>query len=263
MKTHPRLMESGSILSVTGGVTLVAWSALAWRSQGGGAPLGWMLVTMGLTWAALLVALRHVVPTDSPRILLFGLAVRLAALAAQPVMEDDYYRFLWDGYRFAATGNPYTEAPMERFGDSTVPIEFQAILTRINHPDVPTIYGPLTEWTFRICHAIAPGRLWPWKLVLLGADVAVLLLLWSEVGVRGRLLLASCPLAIFETGFNAHPDVLAIALIIAAWTLRRRGWSVTAGAVAGLAITAKIFSLLLVPFVLWRIGWRGWLAALA
>lgn len=263
MKTPPRLTASGPLLAVTGGVTLVAWSALAWRSHGGGAPLGWMLVTMGVTWAALFWAIPHAVLRDSPGILCFGLAFRLVALAAQPVMEDDHYRFLWDGYRFSATGSPYAEAPRERFGDPTVPREFQPILDGLNHPDVPTIYGPLTEWAFRICHAIAPAKLWPWKWVLLGADLTVLLLLWADLNVRGRLLLAWCPLVIFETGFNAHPDVLAIALIIAAWALRRRGWPVTAGAVAGLAITAKVFSLLLVPFVLWRIGWRAWLAALA
>jgi len=202
MTITPRLTASGFMLSVTGGVTLVAWSALAWRSHEGGAPLGQMLVTMSVTWAALFWAISHAVLHDSPQLLCSGLAFCLVALAAQPVMEDDHYRFLWDGYRFAATGSPYAEAPRERFDDSAVPREFQPILDGINHPDVPTIYGPLTEWAFRICHAIAPAQLWPWKLVLLGADLAVLLLLWEDLNGRGRLLLAWCPLVIFETVFK-------------------------------------------------------------
>lgn len=248
---------------LAGGITLVGWGTLAWRSQGEGAMLSGMLVTMAVAWAALAWAMAHASRRDSLSILVFGLGFRIVAFTAQPVMEDDHYRFLWDGYRFAATGNPYAEAPRELFTDPTVPAEFRPILDRINHPDVPTIYGPLTEWMFRLGYAIAPAQLWPWKLILLGADLAVLLLLWLDLNTKGRLLLAWCPLSIFETGFNAHPDALALALLLAAWCLGRRGQIVAAGIVAGLAISAKLFAVLLVPFILWRFGRRGWFAVAA
>lgn len=261
MKLAPTLTTAGARLFVSGGVTLAAWSALAWRSRDGGAPLGGMLVTLGVTWAALFWAIAYAVRRDSPSILFFGLAFRFAALVAQPVMEDDHYRFLWDGYRFALTGDPYAAAPQASFGDATVPPAFREILDQINHPDVPTIYGPLCQWAFRLGHAVAPGKLWPWKLILLAAELAVIGMLWRELSARGQVLLAWCPLAIFETGFNAHPDVLAISLLVAAWWLGRRGRIRAAGALAGLAIAAKIFALLLVPFVLWRFGRRAWFAA--
>ena len=249
------------LLRVAGGVSAAAWGLLAWRSHAGSAGLGWMLATLALAWTALAWALRRVSPRDSGTILFFGIGFRLIALIAAPVMEDDHHRFLWDGYRFAATGDPYAETPQARFADETIPTEFRAVLDRVNHPDVPTVYGPLTEWAFRLGYGIAPARLWPWKLILLGAELAIFAMLWPALRARGRLLVAWCPLAIFETGFNAHPDTLAIALVVGAWWFARKSWPLAAGAAAGLAVAAKVFALLLLPFLLWRQGRRSWAMA--
>jgi len=248
---------------LAGGISLAAWSGLAWISHTSLAPLGWMLGTIAITWAALGWTLRSSVHPSAPIILGFAIAFRFVTAWAAPVMEDDHHRFLWDGYRFDTTGDPYATAPQAHFNDETVPPEFRAVLDRINHPEVPTVYGPLTQWAFRLSHVLAPAQLWPWKLILFGAELAILALLWPVLPARGRLLLAWCPLAIFETGFNVHPDIFALALLIGAWWLGRNSWPRAAGVAAGLAIAAKVFALLLVPFVLWRLGWRAWAAAFA
>ena len=80
---------------------------------------------MVVTWAALAWTMRQISPRPPRTVLGFGFAFRLIALFAEPVMEDDHHRFLWDGHRFAATGNPYAEAPQARFGDDTIPAEFR------------------------------------------------------------------------------------------------------------------------------------------
>ena len=258
-----RSIEPSVWLHCAGAAGVGAWVLLAWRSQTGGGHLAWMLGAMAGTWMSLAVACRVGSDRATWGILLWATLFRVAAFFASPVMEDDHHRFLWDGYRFAVAGDPYAAPPQASFGDPTVPPAFREILDHINHPAVPTIYGPLTEWMFRLGHAIAPAQLWPWKLMLLGADLVVLLLLWTELPTKGRLMLAWCPLAIFETGFNAHPDALALALVVVAWWLGRRGRIVAVGIVAGLAISAKIFAVLLVPFLLWRHGRRAWLAATA
>lgn len=218
---------------------------------------------MAVAWTALFWALTRAKQCDLWAVVGFGLCFRLIALFATPVMEDDYFRFLWDGYRFAETGNPYAEAPQARFADYTIPAEYRALLDHINHPDVPTVYGPGTQWAFRLSRAIAPAQLWPWKLILLGAELAIGAMLWTALSPQGRLLLTWCPLAVFETGFNAHPDVLAIALIVAAWWLGRKSLPLAAGAVVGLAVATKVFAVLLLPFVLWRPGLRAWAMAAA
>ncbi len=248
-------------LAVAGGISCAAWCVLAWRSHYPEPALPCFLAVLSVTWIALIWALARIPSLESKAILGFAIGFRLLALVAMPVLEDDHHRFLWDGYRFAATGNPYAEPPLVRFADDAIPVEFRAVLDQINHPDVPTVYGPLTQWAFRLSHTIAPAQLWPWKLILLGAELAILALLWPSLGARGRLLLAWCPLAIFETGFNAHPDVLAIALAVAAWRLGRSRHIFAAGVAAGMAIAAKIFALPLVPFLLWRLGRRAWAGA--
>lgn len=217
-----------------------------------------MLGAVAIAWSAWALAARTQPEPSSREIFFWALGFRLIAFAAVPVMEDDHHRFLWDGYRFATTGDPYSEAPQAHFSDDKIPREFREVLDRINYPDIPTVYGPLTQWAFRLSYLIAPAQLWPWKLILLGAELAIFAMLWPELNARRRLLLAWCPLSIFEIGFNAHPDVLAIALVVAAWWLSRKSLALAAGAAAGLAVAAKVFALLLLPFLLWRQGLRAW-----
>ncbi len=218
---------------------------------------------MIVAWTMLIWVMPRVRPENIGAILGFALGFRILALLATPVMEDDHYRFLWDGYRFATSGNPYVEAPQARFNDESVPVAFHRILDQINHPDVPTIYGPLTQWVFRATYHVAPAQLWPWKLILLGAELAIWAMLWPVLNARGRVLLTWCPLVVFESGFNAHPDMLAVALLVATWRLGRTLRPGAAAVVAGLAIAAKVFAVMLVPFLLCRFGWRAWLITAA
>ena len=132
---------------------------------------------------------------------------------------------------------------------------------------MPTIYGPVCQLGFLISYLIAPGALWPWKLLLLMADVALLILLrqlgGKKTGIRGAMFAAWCPLSICETAFNAHPDALAVSLItgaLLAWYLNRDRWL---GVLCGAAIGAKVFALLLVPFLLWRRRASAWVCAAA
>ena len=62
---------------LAGGVTLVAWGALAWRSQGEGAMLGGMLATMAVAWAAVAWAMARASPRDATSILAFGIGFRI------------------------------------------------------------------------------------------------------------------------------------------------------------------------------------------
>lgn len=194
-----------------------------------------------------------------------AVAFRLCGLFAEPVLEDDHQRFLWDGFVFAQTGDPYTAPPAAWFGETDLPEAFQAVLDRVNHPDVPTLYGPLCQYAFLLAYALAPAALWPWKLLLLAADLGLLLLLLRRFGLVPAWLHAWCPLLIFETSFNAHPDLLAVALAFAALWCSLEERHVSASWLAGLAVGAKLTALLLAPFVVWRAGWRRalWLPACA
>ena len=88
--------------------------------------------------------LRREEPFPVGRMILWAVVFRLCGFAGGPFFEDDFFRYLWDGYRFATTGTPYGIAPEAFFVDPGVPAALVPVLDRINNPDLPTIYGPTT-----------------------------------------------------------------------------------------------------------------------
>lgn len=208
-------------LDAAGAFSLAAWTALTLLShRPGPLPIAQFLLVQLAAWtgivAALLLARRPHRGRLLGRIWFWAVLFRLAGLLAQPVLEDDFYRYLWDGRALAMTGDPYTHAPAESFTELELPARFQVILDRINYPLTPTIYGPVCEWAFGLAYWLAPGQLWSWKLILLVADLAALGLLSRLLTPSQVLLYAWCPLLIQETAFNAHPDSLGVFFLLAA-----------------------------------------------
>ena len=190
-------------------------------------------------------------------VLLFAVLFRLIGIWGEPIFEDDFYRYLWDGRMLVETGNPYELAPSEFFTDETLGDRFEDILSQINHPYIATVYGPMNQWLFGLSYLIAPGELWPIQLMLSIADILVALMLLRLASVNWVLLYAWCPLLIKEIAFTAHPDVLGVTFLVGALiTAKKERWLIT-GALLGLAVASKIFALILVPFIL-RFHWRGW-----
>lgn len=216
-----------------------------------------MLAVQCLAWVALLAVFARGSGASPRAVWAWAVLFRVAGFFATPVLEDDWFRFLWDGRAFALTGNPYASVPRESFGDRGVPEEFQRILDQVNHPDVPTIYGPVCEAAFAAGYLVAPGRLWPWKVILLAADLVSLCIIRRMArGWKSTLFFAWCPLLIFETSFNAHPESLAIAFLLAAITARR---AAAAAVLCAFAAGVKILALLAAPLILWRLPRRSWL----
>ena len=182
-----------------------------------------------------------------------ALVLRLIAMQASPLLEDDHFRYLWDGLRTASGFDPYRLAPSAFFGNNDLPARWQDILGGINNPDVPTIYGPLLQWLFALAYWIAPGRLAAIQGLLLVADMAVLLVLVRQgVGARWLLIYAVHPLILKEAMASAHPDgLVALFLLLAllAWQWRRAVW---VGVLLGLAVGTKVAALVAVPLLVMR-----------
>ena len=256
---------SARVVDIGGAIGVVGYGALAYYSRGslGEPTLGAFFAMLGwvaIPWIAVFVALGRagcVVPVG--RLLFWAIAFRICGLFSFPLFEDDYFRYLWDGYRFAEVGTPYGWAPAASFADTEVPQVFQRILDQVNYPDIPTIYGPVAEFSFLLAYLVAPGSLVPLQLILIGVDILLIRLLLTAAPPRFVLLYAWCPLVIKEIAFTAHPDGLGVCLLVAAVLLRYRRQSIAAALCLALAVGAKVFALLLVPFVLARTGYRAWL----
>jgi hypothetical protein len=177
------------------------------------------------------------------------ITISIIALLALPLLEDDHFRYLWDGYITATTGKPFAYAPSHYFDNTAVPGAMREVLSGINNPDVPTIYGPVLQALFALCYWVAPAALWPFKVLLLGAQILVLLLLRAGgVSARGLMLFTLHPLLLKESALTAHPDLLIGAALLAAvlaWQRGREGW---AASLACIAVAMKFSALAVLPF---------------
>ena len=215
------------------------------------------LVTFGL-YAYARVRPAATIPVG--RLIAWAVVFRLCGLVGGPFYEDDFYRYLWDAYRFAQDGTPYGVAPEEFFRDPSVPAAFQRILSQVNYPELPTIYGPVTELLFLTGHVLRPGSVSALQATLILIDLVTIFLLLRLAPARRVLLYAWCPLVIKEIAFTAHPDGAAVCLLLGAVVLAQKDRLRSAAALLGLAVSAKILAVLLVPFVLARARLADWAA---
>lgn len=250
----------------------LAYAGLAWLARQPGEPplasflaiaAGASLLTFGLY-----AYLRRRPPgaLTVGRLLGWSVVFRLCGLVGGPIYEDDFYRYLWDGYRFAQAGTPYGVAPEAFFTDPTVPAAFQRILDQVNYPELPTIYGPVTELLFVAAYGLRPGSVAALQALLVVVDLLAIGLLLRLAPARAVLLYAWCPLVVKEVAFTAHPDIVAVGLLLGAVVLAQRNRLRVAAACLALAVGAKVLAVLLVPFVLVRarlVDWGVFAAVLA
>lgn len=246
------------------GCTL-AYGALAWLAHRSGGPdVRWFLALAG--WSALLTfalyayhAKRQDVFLSVGRLVFWALAFRICGLFGGPLFEDDFHRYLWDAHRFAEDLTPYGPAPEAYFDDASVPDAFAGVLDQVNNPDLPTIYGPVAQFAFLAGYFLAPAKVWPLQAIFIAFDIGIVLLLLRLAPARAVLLYAWCPLVVKEIAFTAHPESLGVCLLVAAVVLARAERLRAAAVCLALAAGAKVFALLLVPFVLMRARVGPWM----
>lgn len=238
------------------GYALLAWLSGSPQSLNFAAFAG----LMGLMFALYALAYRSANPPkiiSAKTVFIWAVIFRLLGFLGEPIFEDDYFRYLWDGYRFATDGTPYGQPPEVFFNDASVPKAFQAILSQINHPEISTIYAPTFQYVFLLAHWIAPAQLWVLKLLLIAVDLLLIVGLFRVAGAQRTLLYAWNPLVIKEIAFTAHPDGIIPALLIGCWLFGSQGKHCVAGLLLAAAVTSKASAWLLVPFLLLNIGGLG------
>jgi hypothetical protein len=246
----------------------LGYGLLAFYAQQHGGPslsiffaiIGWVSL---LTFGLYAYFHRRAEPFPINRLIFWAVVFRFCGLLGGPLFEDDFYRYLWDGYRFAQVGTPYGIAPEHFFIDSNIPLIFQRILDHINYPEVPTIYGPTTQYVFLLGYLLSPGNVWSLQLIFIFFDLLLIGLLLRLAPAHLVLLYAWCPLVIKEIAFTAHPDGFGVCLLIAALVFQQRDHLKSAAVCLGLSVGAKVFALLLVPFILARANLRHWFIFIA
>ncbi len=256
-----RQVDGAALLAATG------FGVLAFLARGSGEPDPWVFLGLAallqlLGVGAYRIASRDGFALSSRRVLGYALLFRLIGVAGGPFFEDDYFRYLWDGYRFAEDGTPYGTPPEDWFGDPDLPEEFRMVLDQVNYPELPTIYGPTTQFLFLLAHHFTPARILGLQILLVGFDLLLIGLLLRLAPAPAVLLYVFSPLAVKEIAFTAHPDGFAVCLLIAAVAFSLRERFFPAGIALGLAVGAKVIALAIAPFVLLRAGFPGAVAFL-
>lgn len=195
---------------------------------------------------------------------------RLIFLFATPALSDDYFRFVWDGRLLDAGLNPYLYLPQEltQAGAPKIPTLTQELYDGLNSKGYYSVYPPLSQAVFWLSVQLSPGNTWGsvvlMRLVLLLADVGSILLLLRllhkmALPERHVLLYALNPLVIVELTGNLHFEALMIFfLLLAVYQLCYRR-TVLSAVAFGMAVGAKLFPLMFLPFVWRKIGWRKFL----
>lgn len=235
-------------------IAMVALSRGAW---GGSVLVFLALVVLGSASAWLLA--RHIAWSPAT-VMGFALAAHALGALGLPLYEDDHFRYLWDGYRTAVSGSPYGVAPSAFYGDATLPPEMAAVLSSVNHADVPTIYGPALQALFVAGYAIGGDDELPLRLLV---SALHLLLVWRLLaGARPErvLLYVAQPLVFKDVALTGHPDALVALALLLAWQWRSVA-SPWASAV-GYALALAVKSSALPALGTWLLArqWRGLLA---
>lgn len=254
----------------------LARNAAAWTHQGvttvgGVMPLVLSLGVPGLLglaaapWLAGLEASRTALWT----MLAAGLAMRVVWLGAPAPLEDDFYRYLWDGAVLASGHNPYALTPGDAAAGTGVPaslaplaVAAKDVLARVNFPEMTSIYPGFAQLAFALANVLAPFELDGLRAVLLAADVAAL---WALVAIlkelgRPPILVALYwlnPLVVWSSAGTVHSDSLLPPLLLGACLWAWRGRDVLAAVLLAAGVGVKIWPVLLAPLLARVLVLRG------
>ncbi len=201
-------------------------------------------------------------------LLVFGIIARVIFLYSDPLLSNDYYRFIWDGRLFLNGLNPYLRTPVELMKDSEgifadMPLLYKGMgeLSQQNF----TCYPPLNQLVFAGTTAIFPdsiqANVFSMKLLILLAEIGTMffgmkLLQILKMNIHNILLYSLNPFIIIELTGNVHWEGLMIFFVIAGIYFLIKDKMVLAGLFMAMAISMKLIPIVLLPFFLLKIGWR-------
>lgn len=210
-----------------------------------------------------------------PAVFLAAVALRLVALAGQPVLSDDLYRYAWDGRAQVSGMDPYRHPPdaaevahlregwLWPDADGCARIQRPEECTRINRPDVRTIYPPVAEAWFTAVYRVAGigAHHKAWQVAGLLTDLALVALLpavlraWKR-DERWTALYALSPVPVVEVVNNGHVDGLAALFVVLALLAAARRRPVWVGVLLGAAALVKLYPAVLGVAVVAALGRR-------
>ncbi len=194
-------------------------------------------------------------------IILFGILFRVVFIFSEPILEDDYYRYLWDGAVLANGESPYEHSPEEivNGGGSNklgaLAEDSGDIIKKINNPSFKTIYPTVAQMFFSLSYLISPWNVVVWKIILLGFDLITLALLMLtfqrlKIPLTNILIYWWNPLLIKEIFNSGHMDVMVFPLVLAALLLFLKNKKYISTGLLSLSVGIKLWPVFFLPLFL-------------
>lgn len=241
---EPLFITCGAIL-----LLICFGAASAYSSNFSVLPLNAYLLLIGCTtliWLVCANLVSNVTPVYV--IVFFAVVLRLLALNGLGSMDDDIFRYLWDGYANMTFNGAYAGVPMDFFA-AEHPEAIEVVIDQLAYPSVSTPYAPVAQLLFSLAYMIDPGAGWPLRCFALLADLLIIFLLANTSSRRNLLLYCWCPVIIFEGIAAAHCDLWALALVFAAYSLRDKQLPLMC-AVLVVAVLLRPIAALAIPILL-------------
>ena len=190
-----------------------------------------------------------------------GIALRILMLFSAPMLENDYYRYLWDGAVTANRINPYKYSPEQVMEGANVPEELTvlskesgSIIDNINHSHIRTIYPPVAQAFFALSYWLKSWNLNTWRIILLIMDLATLSLIFNVLGMfrlPSSMLIIYWwnPLLVKEIFNSGHLDVLVFPFVLSALILASKNKYIRSTFSLIIAIGVKLWPAFLLPLI--------------
>lgn len=266
------LRRKKSFLYLLLGLFLISCIPYAFLHAGEAAFPGWscLYLIQFLVYGGILFLLRDT-NLNLRWIWVVAILARAFLIFTEPTLENDYWRYLWDGRVLTHGINPYSFKPLDPALDH-LDVSYRHL---IGWKQYGTIYPPFSILVFAISHLIAGDSLTGLKaaLTLFDLGTGVVLIVWFKrlgISPKWSALYLLNPLVLKETANSGHLDSIAVFFsVLAAFLMWRSGrrsseskmFSLSGWAALAMAVASKIYPICLVPLFFRVDRWR-WLGAL-
>lgn len=201
-----------------------------------------------------------------------GLAARLMLFFSMPILSDDVFRFIWDGYLTGSGVSPYTHLPQSLLNQNINGITPE-LYAHLNSQPYFSVYPPLNQAVFWLATLWTDSLLLQTntiRLILVMADVGsflILLKLLSRTSKKRQLAFWFFlnPLLILEGVGNVHFEGLVIFFLLLGIYYFETNKKTFSAVGFGLAIATKLLPLIYLPAILFDAPKRKglWVSLLA